>query len=982
MIDSGAHVSLFPSSRLNMSKHKADTKIGAIPTLVAANGSTISTFGHKIMTLRLFNQNYTWDFIIADIQQPLIGADFLGKFRLLVDVAGQRLLNMESFASMPIFPVNTIGTFSIEKTNPYSYLFDRYKDVFKAELKQNPNLASKHGIYHYISTSGPPTHSRYRRLPPKKLEAAKAAFREMEKMGICKKASSPWSSPLHMVPKTDGTWRPCGDYRRLNLKTKPDHYPLPNIQDIMSLVHGAKVFSKLDLLKGYFQVPVNPEDVEKTCIVTPFGSYVFFYSTFGLRNAGATFQRLMDTIFGHIPFCIVYIDDILVFSETISDHHNHLQAVLDLLQQNGLVVRPDKCIFGASSISFLGHRIDRQGVYPTDEKIKAVNEYPKPTSIKDLQRYLGLVNYYHRFIPHYAQVLKPLYDVLKGKSKDFVWDTKQENAFNQSKLALASSTCLHNPNPNARIILTTDASSTAVGAVLEQIVNNCKQPLAFFSKPLRSNELKYSAFDRELLAIYLALRHFKYYLEGVEFKVKTDHRPLLTALTKKSEAFSSRQQRQLSAISEFSCELEYISGENNPAADALSRITINPIQIGIDYRELASQQLSDPDIKNSENLFSSLKLENIAFDNKTVILCDTSTGRPRPIVPLTFRKQIFNLIHGLNHPSIRSSVRLITEKFVWHGISRDIRSWARSCDKCQRSKTHRHVESGIGNYATPRRRFCHIHVDVVGPLPISEGYRYLFTIIDRSTRWPEAVPLVEANAASCAYALLDRWISRFGVPHDITSDRGSTFISGLWKSLANIMGSRIHFTTAYNPESNGIVERLHRTLKQSLIARCASTNWYHQLPWILLGMRTTPKVDIGTSPAEMVLGETIVVPGEFFPGDCNSESMELRRTRNAALHFKPVAPRQNSRNIHIPDAIKSCEYVFIRDDSYRPPLMPPYKGPFKVIQRSYKAYKIQMSGRSDWVSIDRLKPAYLDPDISSSPCSSFGRPLRSPNFYF
>ena len=336
---------MFPSSRLNVSEYKNDGKTEPIPTLVAANGSKILTFGRREMTLCLFNKNYTWDFIIADIQQPLLGADFLGNFRLLVDVAGQRLFNMESFSSMPLFPVNTVGTFSIETTNQYSYLFNQYKDVFKAELKQNPNIVSKHGIYHYISTSGPPLHSRYRRLPPKKLEAAKAAFMEMEKMGICKKASSPWSSPLHMVPKPDGTWRPCGDYRRLNLQTKPDHYPLPNIQDIMSLVHGAKIFSKLDLLKGYFQVPVNPEDVDKTCIVTPFGSYVFFYSTFGLRNAGATFQRLMDTIFGHIPFCIVYIDDILV-AELIDvafvDEAKLYDVDGDLRVVAGTHLRPDK----------------------------------------------------------------------------------------------------------------------------------------------------------------------------------------------------------------------------------------------------------------------------------------------------------------------------------------------------------------------------------------------------------------------------------------------------------------------------------------------------------------------------------------------------------------------------------------------------------------------------------------------------------------
>ena len=847
LVDTGAFVSIFPASSIpNQMFDKA-----VIPHLVAANGSSIKTFGKLKIRIRLSGKDFTWDFVIADVRQALLGADFLGNFRLMVDIAGRRLLNVDSFQSLPLMTDRSRSSINstVHFTGQFAYLFEKYRDVFRAELKQVPGTKAKHGIYHHITTTGPPVHSRFRRLAPEKLAVAKAAFAEMERMGVCRKAGSQWSSPLHMVPKSDGTWRPCGDYRRLNLQTVPDHYPLPNISDITATINGAKVFSKLDLLKGYFQVPVHPDDVDKTCIITPFGSFVFHYSTFGLRNAGATFQRLMDTIIGELPFCIVYVDDILVFSKSEKEHHQHLRTVLEILQQNGLVVRPDKCTFGVPSVDFLGHRIDSNGICPNDGKVNAVKHFPVPSSIKSLQEYVGLINYYHRFVPNLAGILKPLYDSLSGKSKSFVWNEEQQKAFEASKRALASVTYLHHPVSGAKLVLTTDASSKAVGAVLEQVIDGVHQPLAFFSKKLRQNETKYSTFDRELLAVYLALRHFQHNLEGTSFIIRTDHRPLVTALTKTKDAFSARQQRQLSVISEFSCELQYISGKRNPAADALSRAPIDSVHFGIDLQELAVEQRSDPDYDNYETLFTSLNLRNIPVYKDVSIICDISTKKPRPLVPPTLRKKFFKMIHGLNHPSARSTVRLMTSKFVWHGISKDVREWVRSCDRCQRSKVIRHVESGINQFPSPKRRFSHIHVDVVGPLPTSNDCRYLFTVIDRSTRWPEAVPMQEATSKSCAEAFLNNWISRFGVPEFITSDRGTTFTSDLWKNLARLMGCRLNFTTAFNPESNGMVERFHRSLKQALIARCSNADWYYQLPWTLLGLRTTPKVDTGTSTA-------------------------------------------------------------------------------------------------------------------------------------
>ena len=951
-----------------------------IPVLVAANGSNIKTHGRSSINLRLAGNDFTWNFVVASVQQPLLGADFLAHFNLLVDIAGRRLLSSDTFSTLPLLLAGGRSQInsSAYTTGPYSFLFDEFKDVVRAELKQVPGASARHGIFHHISTNGPPVHSRFRRLPPAKFQAAKAAFAEMERMGVCQKAGSAWASPLHMVPKPDGTWRPCGDYRRLNAQTVPDHYPLPNIADVTTNLNGAKVFSKLDLLKGYFQVPVHPDDVDKTCIITPFGSYVFYFSTFGLRNSGATFQRLMDTLFGDVPFSIVYVDDILVFSKDHDEHKRHLRVVLRILQENGLIVRPDKCLFGVTSIDFLGHKIDAHGIHPLEKKVEAIKNFPTPLTTKALQEYLGLLNYYHRFIPYIAGIVKPLYDSLSGKKRSLIWGPEQENAFITSKSALATATCLHHPIPDAPIVVTTDASVTAVGAVLEQVVEGVHQPLAFFSKKLRPNEQKYSTFDRELLAVYLALRHFHHNLEGVSFVVRTDHKPLVNALTKTKDAFSARQQRQLSAISEFCCHLEHIPGNRNPAADALSRAAVDAVHLGIDFREIAQEQHADSETEEFRTTNSSLQWEDFSLDDNSSLLCDMSTGKPRPLVPKKLRKQIFDIVHGLSHPSIRTTVRLMTSKYVWRGIARDVRAWARACDRCQRCKVTRHTESGISTFALPRRRFGHVHVDVVGPLPISNGCRYIFTAIDRATRWPEAIPLSEATSNSCAQAFLNSWVARFGVPDDITSDRGTTFTSELWKSLAALMGSRVHYTTAYNPESNGMVERFHRTLKQALMTRCTTSDWCDQLPWTMLGLRTTPKTDNNVAPAETLYGENIVVPGEFFPSNKESESVELYHARRAAAEFRPSPPRQNFREIHLPPQLESCAFVFLREDAHHPPLTPPYRGPYKVLQRSDKAFRITLQGgREDWVSVDRLKPAYEATDFDT-PTSSYGRPLHAP----
>ena len=1084
LLDGGALLSIIPPTP----DHLMHGPIG--DNLRAANGSTIPCYGTIDRTLSIGGIDFPFEFTVAAVSQRIIGADFLANFYLAPNHRDAELISLKDFSTLPAEhapgAISTPVNFVSHADDPCYKLLDTYPDILTPSFRiKDP----EHGVRHYIPTTGAPVQSRARRLDVEKLAVAKAELNKLEELGVCYKGRSEWSSPLLVTTKPCGGWRVCGDYRRLNAMTSDDQYPVRQLTDFTSELSGKSIFSKIDLLKGYHQIPVADADVAKTAVITPFGLYVFPRTPFGLKNAGQDFQRLMDEILGDLPRVFVYIDDILIASENLDQHLKDLDVVFKTLSANGMVVQRHKCVLGKASLEFLGYQVDSTGISPLKDRVSAIEKATPPTSIKELQRFLGMIGYYRRFIPNAAGHLFHLFGALKGKPKTLVWTAGCQKSFDATKSALAAATLLHHPRPGAKLSLTTDASNIAIGGVLEQLGPDGWEPLGFWSAKLEPHQQQWPPYDRELLAAFKGTRHFRSFIEGRPFTLFTDHQSLVPSIHKKTDPQTLRQTYQLSCVAEFTTDIQYIEGKANLVADALSRpnevlpvvssisqgttsprqedsstipcldilfaepmtvesifqafetatsfpeelpttlstaalrqipplvspsslstATLSPLprietessrsesnpsehqatsaakseaaasdlncvinaigDLGIDWDEVASLQPLDPEFRQLRNdVRSGLNLKSVDIGARQLIV-DISNGPARPYIPFACRRRIFDKFHRLGHPGVEQTRKIICAKVVWPSIRQDVGKWAKECIDCQRSKVIRHTVPPIGDFTVPEKRFQHINIDLV-TLPTSNGFKYLLTAVDRFTRWPVAVPLVDMSVESVVDAFAYGWIQHFGVPATVTSDRGTQFTSSVFAQLTETWGIKTITTTPYHPEANGLVERFHRRLKESLIALGAETpdEWFWKLPCTMLAIRTTLKPDIGASPADLVYGEGLAVPGELLPSSPSTDE-QLQRQRTAALsdlrlevaRLQPVQTSAHRRPlIHFPEGLDDCSHVFVRRDAatLHKALSAPYSGPYRVVSRNQTNFKVAIPGRGDEVvAISRVKPAH------------------------
>ncbi|XP_054647648.1 uncharacterized protein gdpd2 isoform X2 [Dunckerocampus dactyliophorus] len=404
-------------------------------------------------------------------------------------------------------------------------------------------------------------------------------------------------------------------------------------------------------------------------------------------------------------------------------------------------------------------------------------------------------------------------------------------------------------------------------------------------------------------------------------------------------------------------------------ADCLSRAIASTVQLGLDYAAMARDQEHDDSVRALRSATSGLHVQRVPVgDSGAVLWCDVSSGVARPLVPARWRRKVFDAVHGLSHPGRKPSARLVSQKFVWRGLKKDVLAWSDSCVACQRAKVQCHIKMPLETFQVPERRFDHVNIDLVGPLPGSQGFTHLLTMVDRTTRWPEAVPLSSTSTADIARAFIGTWVARFGTPSDLSSDRGVQFTSELWGAVAGSLGVKLHRTTAYHPQANGLCERFHRSMKASLRASLCDGDWVDRLPWVLLGLRCAPKEDLRASSAELVYGQVLRVPADFVseatvPWSAASQRADLLEF---AGRFAPVpTSRHCVPDVCVPASLRSAKFVFLRHDAHRGPLRPPYDGPYRILEHRDKCLVLDIGGRRETVSLDRVKPACLDPFLPS-----------------
>ena len=493
IVDTGASVSILPS------KYSAGLILNPTPAhLSSATGESIACRGETVVDILIpqLRRVFKWTMIVADTTHALLGLDFLSHHNLIIDCGKQKVIDNTTNFSVNVCKIN-YETLPVNVDFPEN-LPPKIQELLRSLPAltlphQKPGNTAKAKVVHRIDTGDKtPVHAKARQLSEEKLAIAKQEFNNLLDMGIVRRSESPWSSPLHLVPKsTPGQWRPCGDYRALNAITKPDRYCMPHIHSVTSKLHGMKFFSKVDLFKAFHQIPMNPDDVEKTAVATPFGTFEYLYMPFGLRNASASLQRHMDNLFMNVHCAFTYLDDILIFSESQEQHLRDIETVLNILNDNCLRISLDKCCFLQENIDFLGCNISADGVKPTQRKLYEINDFSEPTDSKSLRRFLGMVGFYRRLVPNFATVVLPLTELIKThpNAKELTLTTEEKQSFSEMKKILSELSAL--PYPTSAIThyqIVTDSSSYAVGAALHQIIDGQAVPIGFFLRNYLSHK--------------------------------------------------------------------------------------------------------------------------------------------------------------------------------------------------------------------------------------------------------------------------------------------------------------------------------------------------------------------------------------------------------------------------------------------------------------------------------------------------------------
>jgi len=791
--------------------------------------------------------------------------------------------------------------FSERKKERVRKMLEPYGGLFTLTISKEPANVP---IPHRIITEGPPIHQKLYRRTPIMNDLIDQECQKLLEQNVIRESFSPWSSPVVLAWKKDGSIRFCVDYRKVNAVTKKDKYPLPRIDEAFDALAKAKFFSTIDLTSGYHQLPVAEESKEITAFSTRKGHYEYNRVPMGMTNSPATFQRNMELILRGLTWqnCLVYVDDIIVFSGSFDDHLQQVQTVLGRLQGANLRIKPSKCKFFTKRVEYLGHVIQAGKIRPDSRNTEKIMQMPVPTTKKEMQSFLGLVGYYRRFIHQFSDTAKPLYDLTcgtEGGKTRLELKEEHKQAINTLKEKLCTYPVLQLPDFKQPFFVKPDASNYGIGAILTQKDSAGEEhPILYGSRVLTKPERNYSARERELLAMVHFIHTWRPYLLGTKFFVYSDHHSLQWLKNHKDD--NPRLTRWINKLMQYEYEVIHRPGKQHNDADAMSRTPIVPVTkpiaallmpqgeygrpeiprdtqrgkaerrsiIGIDTNdepqrsrviavfidpktgeavqrsELAKWQVKDPTLNE---IWRQAYAEGEGSKNWKIIdecLFKISRKRLQLVVPRDLRFEILRGFHDTpvaGHPGQSKTLWSISQHFWWPGMYSQVMKYVRTCDTCHERKTYRQSKTGKLHSIIASRPMEIMGIDLLGPLTITkDGNQYILVLVDLFTKWIEAWAIPDMEELTIAKKLVEEFISRNGAPEMLTSDRGSQFMSNLIREICSLMGTRQRFTTAYNPRANGQAENAVKKISAGLRLRVNTDqdDWDTHLWSTLLAYRT------------------------------------------------------------------------------------------------------------------------------------------------
>ncbi len=801
-------------------------------------------------------------FVVPNDRDTIIGFNFLGPLGIWINCQGETVHAVHD---------------SPRYTSP-SEIRAKYPNLFAEKLGTFPGY--KHEIR--VKPGASPKIARLRPVPLARREAVDKEIAEMERQGIWEKVTrSEWVHPMVSVPKKNGGIRITTDLSPLNPDIVPEQFPIPSIKDILLEMRGAKVFSKLDLRKGYFHIVLDEKSRCFTTTITPRGLFQYQRLPMGLKESASVFQRLVDQTLSDCPGCERYIDDILIFGKTQEEHDANLDRVLRRLDRKDFrLADEEKLEIGVSEVPALGHVISAEGITPDQKNIKPILEFAEPKTKKEVMAFLGMINFYGDFIPDIASLAEPLRRLTR-KGEQFKWTDTCRASFETLKGMAASKLKVYLFDPNAQTTVTTDASDVGLGAVLSQKQGKEEVPIAFAARTLSGAERNYSASEREALGCVWACEKWEKYLLGIPFTLKTDHAALETLLRSHGNLRqSSKFSRWLERLSAFDYTPLYLKGTENKVADALSRLVEKAKEVGVEppeldeggriqgikYDEMKCESRSDPLFRDIKKYLQSgwpnkgrrdrVLQAFYKLRNELRIKDDGCLIRHggQIVTPAAMQQGILQAAHE-GHPGIVRFKRELRKTYWWPGMSTQAEEVVKHCVPCQRSAKST-VGSEIGEKIIPAPEAAgeQYAIDITGPF---FNDQYVVVLIDYYSRFPE---IFTTNITTSVKIInwLEGHFARYGNPNGLVSDNGPQFVSREFKEFLREKDIHHYRAAVYNPQENGLVESFNKYLKHGVQAfHAAGKSWDRGLRDLLIQFRATEAGPGKQSPAKLFLGRDI-----------------------------------------------------------------------------------------------------------------------------